>query len=85
MDYKRGIKDRPDSIRTKSALCEVACEQNSCGLKISVASRIANICVRRIWNKQLLLYLLFYKLETVGHINRAYNKEKLKLGIIICT
>ena len=41
-----------------------------------VVSRIANSCARRISNKQLLSYTL-YTLETVAHINSAYDKDSL--------
>ena len=59
-DYKRARQSRRQSVRIQSALCEVACEKNSCGLKILaihiygtsvVESKITNSCGRRITNK----------------------------------
>ena len=76
LDYKK--QSRRNSIRIQSALCEVAC------FKIFVASRIASSCVRRISNKQLLLY----KSKTVGHKNSVYNKDKDKLNtylFLVCS
>ena len=73
-----GTFDKADkkSVIIQSALCEVASEEKSHGLSISIVSRIENNCVIIISNKQLLLYTL-HKLETVKHINSAYNKESL--------
>ena len=34
LNYKRARQDRRQSVRMQSTLCEVACEENSCGLKI---------------------------------------------------
>ena len=70
LDYKRAIQSKRQSVRIHSALCEVACEQ----LRLWVEYR------KVVSNKQLLLYLLLYKLQTVGHINSVYNKVKEKLN-----
>ena len=35
--YKNARQSRQQSVRIQSALCEVACEENSRGLKIAVA------------------------------------------------
>ena len=55
MRYKRARQYRRRVVKIQSTLCEVACEQNSCGFKISVVSRIVNSCMREISNMQLLL------------------------------
>ena len=36
LDYKMARQRKRQSVRIQSALCEVACEQNSCGLKIAI-------------------------------------------------
>ena len=43
-------KESKNSVRIHSALCEVACEQNSRGLNIDVVKRVANSSVIRIMN-----------------------------------
>ena len=50
-------------------------------------SRIANSCVKQaviviviVVYGQLCMYVLLYKLETVGHINSVYNKQREKLN-----
>ena len=54
-DYKRARQCRRQSVRIQSALCEVACEENSRGLKIAVG-KIDRTVVSVYTNRSLLLY-----------------------------
>ena len=67
---------RRGAVRIQSALCEVACKENSCGLKISVASKTANRCMRRITNK-------CYCLQKSCKQRRIWNKQ-LQLQLLLC-
>ena len=78
-DYKR--QNRRRVVKIQSALCEVACAQNSRCLKIAVVkiyqkvvSASENRNVKSLMNRQLLLY----KLKTmVYNLVRTIKKEKV--------
>ena len=57
-------------VRIPSAFCEVACEQNSRGLKIAVVKDIENSCVIRITNSAVIVVIIVVyvvQVRTVVH------------------
>ena len=56
--YKKPRQSGQQSVRIQSALCEVAFEENSCGLKVSAVGRKANSFMRGISNKPVIVIVV---------------------------